>query len=149
MVDTGASITLVTRKWAETHGLTITPASGISITGANGSPVDMIGTCSMTVQLAPTLELDVGDVNVSSGDFYQALIGCDILGGLHTGGASVLGPAVIHMPGPGAPGYVSWMQPKSGCVAYARMLTPSAVGVSPLSTMAPPSLAIEVSATFE
>ena len=70
MVDTGASITLVTRKWAETHGLTITPVLGISITGANGAPVDMIGTCSMTVQLLPTLELDVGDVNVSSGDFY-------------------------------------------------------------------------------
>ena len=70
MVDTGASITLVTRKWAETHGLKITPVSGISITGANGAPVDMIGTCSMTVQLSPTLELDVGDVNMSSSDFY-------------------------------------------------------------------------------
>ena len=75
----------------------------------------------MMVQLSPTLELDVGDVNVSSGDFYQVLIGCDILGGLHAGGASVLGPTVIHMPGPGAPGYVSWMQPKLGCVAYAWM----------------------------
>ena len=70
MVDTGASITLVTRKWVETHGLTITPVSGISITGANGAPVDMVGMCSMMVQLSPTLELDVGDVNVSSGDFY-------------------------------------------------------------------------------
>ena len=70
MVDTGASITLVTWKWVETHGLTITPVSGISITSANGTPVDMIGTCSLTVQLSPTLELDVGDVNVSSGDFY-------------------------------------------------------------------------------
>ena len=70
MVDTSTSITLVTRKWAETHGLTITPVSGISITGANGAPVDMVGTCSMMVQLSPTLELDVGDVNVSSGDFY-------------------------------------------------------------------------------
>ena len=70
MVDTGASITLVTRKWVKTHGLTITPVSGISITGVNSAPVDMVGTCSMTVQLLPTLELDVGDVNVSSGDFY-------------------------------------------------------------------------------
>ena len=70
MVDTGASITLVTRKWAETHGLSITPVLGISITGANGAPVDMIGTCSMMVQLSLTLELDFGDVNVSSGDFY-------------------------------------------------------------------------------
>ena len=31
MVDTGASITLVTRKWAETHGLTITLVLGISM----------------------------------------------------------------------------------------------------------------------
>ena len=44
MVDTGASITLLTRKWAETHGLIITPVLGISITGANGAPVDMVGT---------------------------------------------------------------------------------------------------------
>ena len=77
------------------------------------------------------------------------LIGCDILGGLHAGGASVLGPAMIHMPGPGAPGYISWMQPKSGCIAYARMLTPSAGGVSPVSTMAPPSSPTEEPATFE
>ena len=49
MVDTGTSITLVTRKWAETHGLTIKLVSGISITGANGAPVGMVGTCSMTV----------------------------------------------------------------------------------------------------
>ena len=66
MVDTGASI----RKWVETHGLTITPVSGISITSANGAPVDMVGTCFMTVQLLLTLELDIGDINVSSGDFY-------------------------------------------------------------------------------
>ena len=70
MVDTGASITIVTRKWAETHGLMITLVSGISITGANGAPVDMVGTCTMMVQLLPMLELDVGNVNVSSGDFY-------------------------------------------------------------------------------
>ena len=70
MVDTGASITLVTRKWAETHGLIITLVSGISITSTNGAPVDMIGTCSMMVQLSPMLELDIGDVNVSTGDFY-------------------------------------------------------------------------------
>ena len=70
MVDTGASITLVTHKWVKTHGLTITPVSGISITSANGAPVDMVRMCSMTLQLLPTLELDVGDVNMSSGDFY-------------------------------------------------------------------------------
>ena len=47
MVDTAASITLVTRKWAETHGLTITLVSGISIIGANSTPVDMVGMCTM------------------------------------------------------------------------------------------------------
>ena len=114
MVDTGASITLVTRKWTETHGLMITPVSGISIMGVNGTRVDMVGMCTMMVQLSPMLKLDVGDINVYLGDFYQALISCDILGGLHAGRAAVLGPAVIHMLGPGTPGYISWMQPSQG-----------------------------------
>ena len=47
IVDTGASITLVTRKWAEIHGLMITQVSGISIKGTNGAPVDMVGTCTI------------------------------------------------------------------------------------------------------
>ena len=70
MVDTGTSITLVTRKWAETHSLTIMPVSCISIMGTNVTPVDMVGMCTMTVQLLPALELDVGDVKISSGTFY-------------------------------------------------------------------------------
>ena len=70
MVDTGTSITLVTRKWAETHGLMITPVSGISITGANGALVDMVGTWTMMLKLSPMLELDIGDVNGFLGDFY-------------------------------------------------------------------------------
>ena len=65
----------------------------------------VLGTCSMTLQLSSTLEMDLTGVNVCSGDFYQALLGCDILGGLHAGGP-ILGPAVIHMPGPSSPGYV-------------------------------------------
>ena len=48
----------------------ITPVSGISIKGANGAQVDMVGTCTMTVQLLPMLELDIDNINVSSGDFY-------------------------------------------------------------------------------
>ena len=77
------------------------------------------------------------------------LIGCDILGRLHAGGAVVLGPAVIHMLGPNTPGYVSWMQPKLGCVTYARMLTPAAGRVSPVSTMALPPPPNKRTATFE
>ena len=149
MVDTGASISLVTRKWAEAHGLSVTPVSGISISGANGNPVETVGTCAMTLQLAPTLELDVAEVNVSTGDFYQALIGGDILGGLHTGGATVLGPAVIHMPGPGAPGHVSWMQPKSGCAAHAKILAPKHGWVAPINGKALPPPPAAGAITFE
>ena len=95
------------------------------------------------------LEMDVADVNVSSGGFYQTLISCDILCRLHAGGAAVLGQAVIHMLGPGAPGYLSWMQPKSGCVTYAKMLTPAAGRVSPVLMMALPPPPNERLATFE
>ena len=61
----------------------------------------------------------------------------------------VLGPAVIHMLGPGSPGYVSWMQQKSGCIAYAKMLMPAAGGVIPVSTLALPPPPTKKSATFE
>ena len=80
MVDTGASITLVMRKWAEAHGLSVMPVTSISISGANSNPVETVGTCSMMLQLSPTLELDVSKVNVLSGDFYQRLFGGNILG---------------------------------------------------------------------
>ena len=108
MVDTGASITLVMKKWAETHGLRISEAEGISIIGANRTPVQMVGKCSATIQLSPTLEVDLADINVSTGDFYQGLLGFDVLHGLHAGGAPILGPAAIQLPGPGVPGHVQW-----------------------------------------
>ena len=47
----------------------------------------------MTLQLSPTLEVDVTDVTVSSGDFYQALLGCDLL----KGKPGILGPATLKM----------------------------------------------------
>lgn len=149
MVDTSASITLVTPKWVETHGLMITPVSGISIMGTSSTPVDMVEMCTMMVQLSLTLELDVGDVNISAGNFYQAHIGCNILGRLHASRAAVLGPAVIHMPGPGTMGYISWMQPKSGCMAYAEILAPAAAGIIPVTMTQLPPLAAQKPATFE
>ena len=76
------------------------------------------------------------------------LISCDVLCGLHTSKAAVLGPAVIHMMGPGTPGYVSWMQPKLGCIAYAKMLMPAVGGVSPVLMMALPPPPTEKLATF-
>ena len=43
--------------------------------------METLGTATFTVQVSPTLELDLSNVVVSVGDFYQALIGVDILGG--------------------------------------------------------------------
>ena len=70
LVDTGAGITLVTKTWAEAHGLKISAPLPTSVYGAAGQAVDVVGTTSFTVQLSPTLELDVANVSVSSGSFY-------------------------------------------------------------------------------
>ena len=43
--------------------------------------VKVVGMVSMTFLLAPTLELDVANVTVCLGGFYQGLLGCDLLGG--------------------------------------------------------------------
>ena len=74
MVDTGAAITLLTKKWADIHGLTIKEKAAEYILGANGMAFKIVGTTSMTLLLAPTLELDVVNVAICSGDFYQGLL---------------------------------------------------------------------------
>ena len=81
MVDTGAGITLVTKQWAESHKLKISKPSAGKVYGAAGSEVAIVGTTAFTVQLTPTLEVDLANVSVSAGNFYQALLGCDLLEG--------------------------------------------------------------------
>ena len=49
MIDTGAAVTLVTRAWAEAHGLKISSPPGISINGADGQAVEVVGTTAMTL----------------------------------------------------------------------------------------------------
>ena len=46
--------------------------------------------------LASTLEVDVSNVAVCSGDFYQGLLGCDLL----CRHIEALGAATISLPGP-------------------------------------------------
>ena len=121
MIDTGAAVTLVTKCWAEAHGLKVTPPSGVNIRGAAGMAVEVVGLTSMTMQLSPTLEVDVTNVLVSAGEFYQALLGCDLL----QGKSGVLGPAIITMKGPNQPGTVQWKQEKVGCIAVATILEDS------------------------
>ena len=41
--------------------------------------VKIVGMTSMTLLLAPTLELDMVNIAICSGDFYQGLMGCDLL----------------------------------------------------------------------
>ena len=79
MVDMGTAITLLMKKWADAHGLTVKKKVAEYISGANGTVVKIIGTTSMTLLLAPTLEIDVANVAICSGDFYQGLLGCNLL----------------------------------------------------------------------
>ena len=58
------------------------------------------------MQLTPTLEIDLSGVIVAEGQFYQCLLGGDILGGK----LGILGPAKIEMPGASAPGSIQWKQ---------------------------------------
>ena len=64
------------------------------ILGANGTMVKIVGTTSMTLLLVPTLEIDVSNVAICSGNFYQGLLGCDLLC-RHN---EALGTATISLP---------------------------------------------------
>ena len=96
MVDMGAAITLLTKKWVDAHGLPVREKAAEYISGANGTAVKIIGMTSMTLLLAPTLEIDVSNVAVCSGNFYQGLLGCDLLCGHN----KALGATTISLPRP-------------------------------------------------
>jgi hypothetical protein len=49
MIDSGAAITMVTKKWAETHKLRISPTSKINVKGAAGHDVGVVGTTAFSV----------------------------------------------------------------------------------------------------
>ena len=66
------------------------------ISGTNGMAVKIVGTTSMTLLLVPTLELDVANITVCLGDFYQGLLECDLL----WGHSEALSTATITLPGP-------------------------------------------------
>ena len=135
MIDTGAGITLVTKQWAEAHRLKVSAPSAGKVYGAAGSEVEIVGTTAFTVQLTPTLEVDLANVCVSSGAFYQALLGCDLLEG-HEG---VLGPAVIHLGGRGKKGSIQWEQTKLGCIAVAPFIEQaSSVNAASREALPPP-----------
>ena len=96
IVDMGTAITLLMKKWADTHGLTVKEKVADYISGANGTVVKIVGMTSMILLLVPTLEIDVANVAICSGDFYQGLLGCDLLCGHN----EALGTATITLPRP-------------------------------------------------
>ncbi len=144
MIDTGAGITLVTRAWAVAHNLKISSPPSTQVKGASGQEVKVVGTTQMTLQLAPTLEIDVANVAVSEGSFYQALLGCELL----EGKTGILGPATISM---GAGGSIQWSQEKLGCIAVAKFMPKSAsVNAAAGKPFAPPPAATgEPAVTFD
>ena len=96
MVDTGVAITLLMKKWVDAHGLTVKEKAAEYILGTNGTAFKIIGTTSMTLLLAPTLEIDMANVAVCLGNFYQGLLGCNLLCGHN----EVLGATTITFPRP-------------------------------------------------
>ena len=96
MVDTGVAITLLMKKWADAHGLTMKEKVTEYISGANGTAVKIIGMTSMTLLLAPTLEIDMANVAICLGGFYQGLLGCNLL----FRHKEALGAVTITLPGP-------------------------------------------------
>ena len=69
MVDTGVAITLLMKNWADAHGLTVQEKAAKYILGANSAVVKIVGMTSMTLLLAPTLEIDVANGAICSGNF--------------------------------------------------------------------------------
>ena len=75
MVDMGMAITLPSKKWVDAHGLTAKEKAAKCILGIHGMVARIVSTTSMTLLLAPTLELDVANIAVCLGNFYQGLLG--------------------------------------------------------------------------
>ena len=91
MLDTGAALTLVSAKWATSHGLKTTEGKALEVKGAGGSNITVLVVTAFTIQLTPTIELDLSNIALSEGDFYQCLLGGEILGGK----PGILGPATV------------------------------------------------------
>ncbi len=102
MVDTGAAVTIVTTAWAEAHGLKVKEGHNFAVRSASGEGMKIQGTTSFTVQITPMLELDLANITVQEGSFYQGLLGMDVLAGK----AGVMGPAILKMSGPGTWGEI-------------------------------------------
>ena len=70
MVNMGAAITLLMKKWVDAYGLTVKEKAAEYISGANSTVVKIVGMTSITLLLAATLELNVVNIAICLGNFY-------------------------------------------------------------------------------
>ena len=70
MVDMAVAITLLTKKWVDTHGLDVKEKVAKYISGSNGTSFKVVDMASMTLFMAPTMKLDVSNIAICLGDFY-------------------------------------------------------------------------------
>ena len=96
MVDLGAAIAILMKKWVDAHGLAVKEKVAKYILGANRTSVKIAGMTRISLLLVPTPELNVSNVAISSGKFYLSFLGCDLLRGHN----EALGVAAITLPGP-------------------------------------------------
>lgn len=80
--DTGATLSIVLKKWCDLHRLMVRPKSRIIIICALRKAWDIVEIATMMVILVLMLEVDQGDIVVSLGDFHQFLMGMDVMSGL-------------------------------------------------------------------
>ena len=59
MVDTGATVSIVSRKWAEAHNIAIKPADDVRVTSFTGQQAKIVGKVNFTTQIG-ALELQLG-----------------------------------------------------------------------------------------
>lgn len=100
MIDTGATVSLVTKKWCETHEIDYMPVKNHPVVQVtNGQPLNVVGTTSFTTRVSPSLEMDLEGITVHDVQGSCAvLIGIDLLNGRE----GVLGPASIVLALPGS-----------------------------------------------
>ena len=117
IVNTSVGIMQLTKKWADSHGLTMKKKAFEYIFGMNGITTQILGTTGISMLLTPTLEVDVANVALILGDLYQGLSGCGVLCGHN----EALGTATAALPGPHQQAIVTWPQHKIGCISAAQM----------------------------
>ena len=115
MVDMGAAIILLAKKWTDAHSLTMKEKVPEYISGTTGTMVSIVGTTSMALLLVPTLELDMDNIAICLGDFYQGLLRCDLLC-RHN---EAFGVVTITLPWLDLYVFVCWPQKKVGCIVVA------------------------------